>query len=789
MQRGDRGQRAPGRGALRSVLPVLGAVAFGVVLVLSTESGPLRTRLAGRVLGTVVLLVGMGAYLGAERRRRRTEKDFADRPWLRRPAAEGSPADDGPHASSSDAPGAAAGGPQGAPRANLEGMLVNADDALLALRDLASHGDPADYGVLPTLLRRIGFASWEEMGPVRAIRLRRNGRWWLAPRSGGELSERDYDRLTSLEAALNINDDVMGRSWPERMSPTWRLTQVLSEIAELRPVESAPGSVPSLIGGVEGDGEWACRLRFANTVENLPAPFRIEMAFQANLERGLFGIGVVTPRPGCLALMGARSEAAWARAYALRLALLLARRAFAASRRVERVVVNCHEHGSRETLLSLDLSHETLKRLAATSGKASVVDRGLPSDPALRFSLDAAGWFRTVEPFLELEGEQLSPAARYREPELDGAPCTDALASSCGARTVSDLGIMEKAPRAAAWNAIVGELGTTTQGAVSRLMALRDETVDLTVAQACERACAALVEGTADVSDLGGLARLFVDGGTLGSAVAQARRALGEGQVTPDQLETALGALQQAISPIEQTGIYLDDANCVYRYFNSVPERVSYNLAHRDDDRRVRLVPDEYYIAHSCAARILGMLGRHDEALAHAEALVRMAPATPDAALSKVRCLEEQSRIFESAELLMRAIEFSSTARDMSICFYRLAFMEWKLGRSDLAVACYQRAISLHEEVAAQARDELADLLEAGGPGLAPLDEKDVVPALEAGGIPAGPVDLLRERLGAAAGACVDAGVLSAARPLMGAFVELTRDDALTDVYRSLMRP
>ena len=40
-------------------------------------------------------------------------------------------------------------------------------------------------------------------------------------------------------------------------------------------------------------------------------------------------------------------------------------------------------------------------------------------------------------------------------------------------------------------------------------------------------ACAALVEGTADVSDLGGLARLFVDGGTLGSAVAQARRALG----------------------------------------------------------------------------------------------------------------------------------------------------------------------------------------------------------------------------------------------------------------------
>ena len=32
------------------------------------------------------------------------------------------------------------------------------------------------------------------------------------------------------------------------------------------------------------------RLRFADSVENLPAPFRIEMAFQVNLVRGLLGV-------------------------------------------------------------------------------------------------------------------------------------------------------------------------------------------------------------------------------------------------------------------------------------------------------------------------------------------------------------------------------------------------------------------------------------------------------------------------------------------------------------------
>ncbi len=770
-----------GRGARRALAITLVAVAVVALCLLAAEGGPNGTRMAARLGGGAFGIAVLAAYLAVERRRRRTEKDLGVRP----PAPVAAPDDEGAERDASPLP-------QNEAKAELDGLLLHADDALAALRDLVAHGrGRAGSEVLPELLERAGLMSWEGAPVVGATKLRRNGRWWLTPREG-ELSEEGRDRLLSVEASLNVNEDLERGGWPEGMTPEWRVARILARVADLRPVQhdEAPAMAFLSEGAVAG-GEWASRLALADRIENLPAPFRIEASFQCNVACRLVVADVAVPRPACFAPFsddGVR-RAALARAYALRLAVLVGRMALASLPAGSRAVVNCHEFGHEETLLSLDLTHDALDLLAALAREGRSAEGDLADVPGLSTVRSGSGWLSPVTPRLALGDEEVFPKGRYREVELDDSPAPAPVARACGARRVSDLGIMEKAGRASAWNRVVHELGDTTATAVSRLVALRDETDDVTVAEACERATKALVEGAMDVSDRRGLALAFVDGGPLADATRGARRAIGADAPTREELSAALERLEGALSPITEMGIYLDDNDSVYRYFNSVAERVHYNRTADDGGRRVRLVPDEYYAAHSDAARILGMLGHHDEALAHAEELMRIAPATPDAALCKVRCLEEQTRIFEAADLLSDAIAYSATARDMSICFYRLAFMEWKLGRGDLSVACYQRAIDLHGEIAGQARQELRDLIEAEGPRLALLDDERVIPALEEGGLPAGPVGALRVELRDAVAACADAGIFSVARPLTGALLELCRDDALVGVHRSLMRP
>ena len=206
------------------------------------------------------------------------------------------------------------------------------------------------------------------------------------------------------------------------------------------------------------------------------------------------------------------------------------------------------------------------------------------------------------------------------------------------------------------------------------------------------------------------------------------------------------------------------------------------------DGRQVALVPDAYYTAHSLAARILTLLDRAGEAMVHVDELARIAPVTVDAVLARVRVLEAQERLFECVDALAAAIGFSVTAREASICFYRLAYMEWRLGRSALAVACYERAMQLHGEMAGQAREELEELLSSED-GLKALEVGEILPALEAAGLPTGDADAIKDEMTQAAAACVDAELFGISRAYLAVAMETDRDDALLGVYRSLAAP
>lgn len=669
--------------------------------------------------------------------------------------------------------------------ASLEGMLSHSEDAVATLRDITDHGG-GGFGDLPELLRRAGLMDWVDAPAVNAHRLRRSGLWWLSF-SEGARDAAELERLIALEGALNLYERLVSSPPAPSRSLDARVEAVLGRTHELRPKKpESTEFLDFLLKGADPRGEWACRVRLADAVENLPAPVRVHADFQTNVSAGLAVVDVRVPDPASFPAPAetGSSRGGIAAGYALRAALAIGRAALDSSPAVSRAVINCLGYGGEDFLLSLDLTADSSRRIASKLG--SVRD-ALPQDEALRARQRPDGWLGPVTPVLERGCPEVCPPERFREIELDDSPCPEAVGRACGARRVSDLGISEKAARVSAWHQLESGMGESTQDAVSRLVKMRYEATDVSVAEACERTSKALVEGRADIADLPRLSRIFVDHTALYEASELAANTL-EGEPTPEELEEVLARLEGALSPLTETGLYLDDNESVYRYFNSSIERVTYNLTVPGDGRTVRLVPDEYYTAHSVAARILNLLDRPADALSHSEELMRLGPVTPDAALSKVRCLENLSRIFEAAELLTDAIRYASTTYDMAICFYRLAFMEWKLGRADLTVVCYQRAMELHPRVATNARPELKDLLDAN-PGLHTLPPERIVPELAEAGLPAGDTGALCARTRDALVATTDANLFNLARALCATLLEFERDDALVDVRQSLVMP
>ncbi len=670
--------------------------------------------------------------------------------------------------------------------ASLENVLGRSGDVLATLQDIAGHGQ-GDFQDLPELLRRAGVLEWKNAPKLGVSKLANNGRWFLSTREGA-LDEDSYDRLVGIEAALNVYEDLRAPHAAPIGDLSEQVRLDLARVALLAPPKSVPRDEESLLKGSRPGGEWECRAGVASFVEGVPAPFRVMSQMQANMELGLVCVDLELPRPASMGVAAPEEQGRVqaARAYALRSTLLVARGTFERADGARLVTVNGHEHERTRTLLSLSLTRDDLGRvLALTRDDAAFAD-GMPQDPCLRSRSRADGWLAEVTPFLRRSDEVMRPSGLRRPVELDDSPATEAVMRTSGAKLVSDLAIDEKAGRADAWNRLSKELGSTTEDAVSKLMALRRSTSDMTVAEACGRTSAALVEGTLDVTDRTELEHLFVDGSALCRRLEQAGRVL-KADPTPEALMRVLADLECELGTIAQAGIYLDGGNVAYRYFNSTADRIHYNLHANDGGRRVCLVPDEYYVAHKTAMQILNMLEMPDEALVHAEELIRLSPLAPDSALCKARCLERQSRIFEAVNLLASAIESAATAGEMAVCYYRLAFLEWRLDRGEAATACYQQAMRLgNTEIAIVSARELHELLKKDE-AAKPLSSPDEVSrALERAGVPARDAQDLRQGTLDAAIACTDAGIFAVSRTLVGVLQEFEHNDVLADIGASL---
>ena len=677
---------------------------------------------------------------------------------------------------------------------DISNLIRRSDDVFATLKDLVRHdkaaSQPSNKRHLVSMLEASGLMEWKDAPTCEAGRLSRTEQYWIR-QNVDDLTDKQYDTLITTEAALGVNralPDVRNYPLDDEKAKDAALTLLRDmcdqTIGRSQLTEEGLRVCYHTTDSADTPEEWVVRSTICNVAECLRVPFRVVYDLRANVENGLVVIEVELPRPACMAIFTSNrhERAALARAYAFRLAVLFARHAFDASKKVKRVVINGHEHDSEDTILSVDATRDILASLIKVA-KGSKIESAFPTDESIRASFEGT-WFAPVEPFVALADPQATPAQATVLPELDMREAPEAVVQACHAKRICDLGINENAVRIAAWNDIRTKLGSTTEQAVSALVAARNAAQDITVAEACNRVVQALVDGKIDLDNLHDMASLFVDGSSLDMAVKRASELL-DGPEGTEEPEKALRVLNAALAPFEDMGVYLDDDTYVYRYFGSVAERIHHNAVIDEGGREIRLVPDAYFNAHSYASIALGLLDRYEEALVHADICIRLAPTSTFATMRKVRILEAQSRVYEAADLIIECLRHAVTPRDAAISHYRLAYMEWKLGREDVAAACYQRSMNWDTEMASQAREELNDLLDATEGLERPTDEQaDALLARE--GIPLGCVRTDGEHTLAAAVACMDAHAFLPASPLMAVLFGMNGDDVVMGIYRSL---
>ncbi|MBQ9005005.1 MAG: hypothetical protein IJ092_01385 [Atopobiaceae bacterium] len=698
------------------------------------------------------------------------------------------------------APAASPAPRDGSTTEEIANLVTRSENLFASLKDLVrnerSHEATSRHH-LASMLEATGLMAWDDAPVCEAGRLTRNHHFWIR-QNVDELSDEAYDRIVSIEAALSVNQDLGGlasTSTVDGSAPEVArhiLGAMTNQTIERYPLDASLDAAYPGVDRSEIPGEWAVRASVASVAECAVTPFRVVYDERSNVAEGSLALSLEIPRPGCMAIFTSDSQAqvALARSYALRLATVLARHAIAHSALVDEplirtVYVNCHEQASSKTLLSLRLDDNVIARLTALfQNPAALEGNAFPANEAIRAQFGSNGWFEEVEPFVTLEDELVSPSWRFTYPELVDRPTSEGLRSITGARNVSELGINENAGRLAAWDELSAQGWDTTEDIVSKLKEMMLQAQDITVTEACNRTIEALVAGSVDISDKEEISRIFIKGTSLDQAVQASDAALDESN-GPSDPEKAVSVLTEALSPIESLGAYLDDSDTVYRYFGSIAERIRFNLVIDDHRRAVKLVPDAYYSALCNLSVAYDELGETDKAMQYAEEMIRIAPVTIHATMRKVRVLEHQARIFEAADLIKDILRQASTPRDAAICHYRLAYMEWKLGREDLGVACYQRSLAWDTEMSQQAREELDDLL-SSNEKLKRLTDDEVASVLAREGIPLGCDESDKRRMLASAARCVDEGVFWAARPLVGALFNLNGDDVMMGVYRSL---
>ena len=543
-------------------------------------------------------------------------------------------------------------------------------------------------------------------------------------------------------------------------------------------------------------GRWGRHLKFARACESLRLPYRIGYDFRTNEAGDALAVNVIMPPVASLPksvwdvqaqayrpTTPADSNATYVR-YAAHICILLAALAMHVSSRLGRVLITCKRSEEKFTpIMSVELTRAVVENAFAQDVDHVFADPfAILGAAGARYQLGDSFELSRIEPlFTFSEGE----FALGREELVydDVAPLNDAARAELGVERGCDLNIFEEHKRRSLAEEAIAAMAQGNDAAVATIKAIHDRTENLTVRRVCQGLLDDFAQGHLDYQSELEVREAFIDAYGFKAPMTRAYALSREGDdVGATQV---LDGLQKTV---DSCGAFADTSRICYRYFDSYATRVLYEKHCADDrgGRKVLPLANEAYLVHDLYAQVLtGSITGQDEALVHAKRCIELSPAYATAYLRAARAYFVRGDFESEASMCIKALELAWNPEDAGLAFYWLAFAYWKMNRFELAVACYRRCIALGSQMADQAAEECAELVE-GVKGLqrhSALKEREIM--IEAG-IPYDALHKNAEYLLKIAEEAVDSNSDALGTVLASSALRVIRDDALLPTIRSL---
>ena len=626
-----------------------------------------------------------------------------------------------------------------------------------------------------------------EMPATRALMLTRSHLFYLRIEQP-TLTYAAKLRVIRIEAALNrirfcamYFEDVAAASQAD--------AYLLNERIEQAMVAQVTNMVPE--GEQRSGTEWDTRLSLGLGIETFQTPYRLTADYRVNVRERVAAIRIDLTPPGafdtsCYSLDIGRivpttrdMRARAASDYALRLGILLAAYAFGSSPAIN----ECYVMG----VLDDSKTHACYYSVCFDRTRFGGIDLERLDNLPWHYRCFAArmrmedGVLKPVEPTFSLEDERFCPPSRYDSVELSHALLKGDAAQVLGTTKVSGLAIDEQAHRQEVAGRIVRGLGSSTEANVRAILDATRGDADESVQEAARRTMGMLIDGTLEDGDAISFEQEFVAGGELSHAVETGWRLLGKADATG-----AARLVRKALTDAEANadGAFRDTGEVEWRSFNSYAERALYNRMIAGK-RSVRLVPEPYYEAHMLLGGALLDLGKPAEALVAAERALQMDPLDANPYLMAVKCSEELGDYADAADRLGSLLAVAHDAESVGKAYYRMAFMQYHLGRPDVAEACYLRCLEFASSVWPVAAFELASL-RSSGEAPAQMTNEQAEGLLLANGIALAPVERVSKALYDCGRASLDSELFGVARTCFRSLGTFLGDDVLLDVIRSI---